>query len=182
MLNMLTASDVIEMVGIIISLITSIVAIWISVKTLKQNSQMIEESTRPYISLYVGTTYFSSTITYLIIKNFGQSSAVITDFSSSIDLSTISYDEGYVPFSHIVGSQLCPGEAIQYPINVTGIPNDIDPIVISLKYKSQSKIYSETIPINIAANFDTLHMRANTKDQHIKEISFELQHIDEKML
>ena len=34
----LTVSDVIEIVGIIASLITSIVAIAISVKTLKQNS------------------------------------------------------------------------------------------------------------------------------------------------
>ena len=54
----LTVSDVIEIVGIIASLITSIVAIAISVKTLKQNSRMIEDSTRPYVSVYIGNTYF----------------------------------------------------------------------------------------------------------------------------
>lgn len=178
----LTVSDIIEIVGIVTSLITSIVAIWISVKTLRQNSHMIEESTRPYISLYVGTTYFSSTVTYLIMKNFGQSSAIITNFSSSVDLSAVSYDKEYVPFSHIVGSQICPGESMQYPISVTNLPKNINPIVISLEYKSQSKTYTEIIPINLAANFDTLHLRANTRDQHVKEISFALQDIAEKML
>ena len=55
----LAPSDVIEILGIIASLITSVIAIVISVKTLHQNSQMIEESTRPYIVVYSQTLIFN---------------------------------------------------------------------------------------------------------------------------
>ena len=55
----LALSDIIEIVGIIVSAIVSIVAIVISVKTLKQtqitneqNNRMLEESTRPYVTIY----------------------------------------------------------------------------------------------------------------------------------
>ncbi len=178
----LTVSDIIEIAGIIASLVTSIVAIAISLKTLKQNSEMIEESTRPYISLYIGTTYFSDTTTYLIMKNFGQSSAIVTNFSASPDLSRFSYDDDYVPFGHIVGSHICPGASIQFPIKVTGLPRDMEPIIINLEYRSPSKTYTEVISLNLASDFDAIHLRANTKDQHLKEISFALQDIAEKML
>ena len=46
------ASDIIEIIGIIASTTVSIVAIVISLITLKQNNKMIEESTRPVISIY----------------------------------------------------------------------------------------------------------------------------------
>lgn len=52
MTNNLSASDIIQIVGIIVSLITSIIAICISVKTLKQNSYVLQESTRGNICIY----------------------------------------------------------------------------------------------------------------------------------
>ena len=45
----MTTTDIIEIIGIIASTTVSIVAIVISVMTLKQNNKMIEESTRPYV-------------------------------------------------------------------------------------------------------------------------------------
>lgn len=178
----LTPTDIIEIIGIITSLITSIVAIVISVKTLKQNSEMIEESTRPYISMYIGTTYFSSTTMYLIMKNYGSSSAIITDFSCTYDLSQLAYDGKSVPFAHIVGSNLCPGESLQFPINARDLPDDVTKMDIKITYKSGSNMYTENTVINFASHFDMLHLRANTKEQHLKEISFALQDIAEKML
>ena len=51
----LSPSDLIQIAGIIVSLICSLIAIAISLKTLKQNSKMIENSTRPYIGIYIAT-------------------------------------------------------------------------------------------------------------------------------
>ena len=48
----LSPSDYIEIVGIITSLIVSVVAVVIAVKTLKQNALLLEESTRPYVVAY----------------------------------------------------------------------------------------------------------------------------------
>ena len=73
-LGSITWSDIIEIAGIIASTITSIIAIAISVKTLRQNNKMLEESTRPNIQIY---SIYSDTIVYIMIKNFGQSSCTI---------------------------------------------------------------------------------------------------------
>lgn len=174
----LTVSDVIEIVGIIASLITSIVAIAISVKTLKQNSRMIEDSTRPYVSVYIGNTYFSTVNLYLIIKNFGSSSAVINGFETNIDLTPYAYDKNRVPFTNIIGTTLCPGESMQYPIKLENAPDNLKTLKISLKYQSDTHQYNEDICLNLSAHFDAVHVRANSD----KSISYALQDIAEKML
>ena len=48
----LTASDIIDLLGIAASLTASVVAIIISILALRQNSKMIEDSTRPNIQIY----------------------------------------------------------------------------------------------------------------------------------
>ena len=88
-LSELTVSDCIELFGIFISLITSIIAIVISIKTLKQNSKMIEDSTRPNIGVYLASTYIRDISCYLVVKNFGQSSAFIESFTYDFDLKSI---------------------------------------------------------------------------------------------
>ena len=74
----LTPSDVIQLIGILASLITSVIAIIISVLTLKQNSKMIDETSRPYVAIYAKTTNFQSPQYYLVINNFGQTGATIS--------------------------------------------------------------------------------------------------------
>lgn len=49
----LSPSDTIQLLGIVASLITSLAAIIISLMTLRQNSKMIEDASRPVISIYV---------------------------------------------------------------------------------------------------------------------------------
>lgn len=71
----MTTSDKIQLLGIVISALTSIIAIFISVHTLRQNSKMIEDSSRPYIGIYGLSTYICDRYYYIIIKNFGQSIA-----------------------------------------------------------------------------------------------------------
>lgn len=66
----MSVSDIIEIVSIFISLLTSLTAIAISVKSLKQNAKMIEESTRPYITVYFAYTYFQNTQPFLNNKEF----------------------------------------------------------------------------------------------------------------
>ena len=48
----LTPSDIIQILGIIASFLTALVAIIISLVTMRQNSKMIEESSRAIISIY----------------------------------------------------------------------------------------------------------------------------------
>lgn len=96
----LTPSDVIQLIGILASLITSIIAIIISVLTLKQNSKMIDETSRPYVAIYAKTTNFQSTQYYLVIKNFGQTGATISSIKCSPDITPFSIRSDRIPFSN----------------------------------------------------------------------------------
>lgn len=102
----LTASDWVQLVGIIASLITSIVAIWISVKTLNQNNKMIEDSTRPVISIY--SRYLDGKL-YIITKNFGNSSCTIDYIHSDMNI-TEEENQGIKgnPFEKAKGATLPP--------------------------------------------------------------------------
>lgn len=68
LLSSLSPSDIIQLLGILLSTIISTIAVIISVVTLRQNHQMVEESTRPYIVVYTAATDFQSPMYYLVIK------------------------------------------------------------------------------------------------------------------
>ena len=67
----LTVSNWIELIGIIVGLITSTVAIIISVKTLKQSSNAILDSSRANIVFYIDTQ--TGDQQFLTLRNFGNS-------------------------------------------------------------------------------------------------------------
>lgn len=173
----LTGSDLIQIIGIVCTSVTSIVAIVISVASLKQNSKIIEESNRPYISVYANCIKISEPMLYLIIKNFGETSGTITAFSTDKDLSKCTVNEEYVPFENIVGTTLNPKEQIIYAIEPF-----LDSLNISITYKSTVKIYSENIHLNLISQYDSIHPRAIGNGKELENISCALQDIAEKML
>lgn len=107
----------IEIILSIITAITSIIAIFISIKTLKQNNLMIESSSRPYIQIYGLKTDLGFPSYTLVIKNFGQSSGTIKNFKSNIDLSVISLDSGKAPFSYIQNTTLAPNQSLRADVD-----------------------------------------------------------------
>lgn len=177
-------ATIVNIILCILSFILAVISVITVVITLRQNSKMIEESTRPYISIYFGETYFQQMTAYLIIKNYGASSTIINKFSCDFDLSKCAYDSNIVPFAHIIGTNLSPGEKIIYPIDFRKLPDDhkLNKLNFHVEYSSSVKSYENTISLNLAAYFDVLHLRANTKGQEAKTISFALQDIAEKML
>lgn len=83
----LSVSDIIEIIGIVSSSAVSIIAIIISIKTLKQthitniqNNRMLEEATRPYISIYLDSITICEQDSFFVLKNFGQSPGRIVLF------------------------------------------------------------------------------------------------------
>lgn len=178
----LTLSDLIEIIGIFASLITSIIAIIISIKTLKQNSKMIEESTRPYIVIYSRTTNFQSIDYYLVIKNYGQTGAVITSFNCDYNLKQCSYDEEHIPFEHFVGTFIAPNQSFICNIDqLKFFKNPVD-IHFEIEYKTDKKTYSESFTIHPMADYDFVQTRAAAKGQELRNISYTLQDLVEKQL
>lgn len=177
----LNISDIIQIIGIIATSLTAIIAIIISVVSLKQNSKMIRESSRGYITIYSATTDWSSLNNYLIIKNFGKSAAEITKFQSNYDLLKISHIKDYPPFYEIVGTSLVPNETIRYSINLNRRPEDLHKINLYIEYKTLGKTYSESISINIDAQCKVVYLRTNPQEP-LKGIAQALQDISEKLL
>lgn len=140
----------VEFIFSLITAITSIIAVAISVLTLKQNSRMIENSTRPYIGIYGLSVFVMGRSYYIIIKNFGQSSARIENFRSDPPIKDFSKDKEKVSFSRIVGSTIMPGESFRAVFDFDMLPKEY--IIFHITYSCGSKEYYDTIPLKVDSN------------------------------
>ena len=165
----------------IISLSIALVAVAISLATLRQSRNMVEESTRPNIVAYVTTTNFQSWSTYVVIKNFGQTGAQITRFNTEPDLLTYSYSQNHRPFGKIENSFLAPGQSHICSIDSKLIHENYN-VLFEIEYKTKFKTYTESINVNLIGENDNISARASTKDCELEIISFTLQDLVEKQL
>lgn len=175
-------SDRVNIILSILSFLLTAISIITVVITLRQNHEMIENATRPYLTVYGAVTNFQEPQYYLVLRNFGQSNALITEFTSSIDLSICSDCSGVIPFEHIVGFTLAPNQAIQVPIDYNALISISQGITITMQYTSGQKKYSEISVINPPAHADYPISRASTSGNEMKIISFTLQDIATRML
>ena len=164
----------------LITALVGIVSVIISVCTLKQNSRMIEESTRPYVVIYLAQVNFQNPNLYLVIKNFGKTGATINTFYSSLALSAISHT-GTELFKGIEKSFIAPGQSYVSVIDVLKLPTEKN-VTFKIKYSTETKNYSEEFEINLGSYHNVLSSRANTKDKELKIISYSLQDLVEKHL
>ena len=170
-----TISDLIQLAGVVASLITSIVAIVISIKTLKQNSRMIEESTRPVIGIY---SKYSDGMLYIIIKNFGNSSCVIDNVETDMD---ITEEESQTihgnPYLKAKGATLPPNGKMICPLISYKLKTR--KFNFYIQYHSSSHKYEERIFLNCDADnpFPDTHSPAKGVDKSLEKISRTLQDI-----
>lgn len=163
------ASDIIEIIGIIASTTVSIVAIVISLITLKQNNKMIEESTRPVISIY--SRYFDGKL-YIITKNFGSTSCIIDYINSDINLTK---EESQAmqgnPFERASGATIPPNgqlicELIPYRLKTRKFNFEV-------KYHSSANTYTDSFFLDCDASnpFPDMHTSVNGADKSLEKIS-----------
>lgn len=157
----MTLSNWIEIFGIIASLVTSIVAIVISVKTLQQNNKMIEESTRPVLSIY---SKYSDGHLYIVLKNFGNSPCIIDTIETDLNI-TAEENQPFVgnPYENISGATIPPKKAIICTLIPYRLRKRKFEFIIA--YHSQSKSYIDKCSINCDADniFPDLHASINPK-------------------
>lgn len=179
--------DIPTIVNIVLSILSfalCVVSVWTAVKTLKQNKEliqqnydMLESSTRPYIGIYTSNSYAGEKPKFLIIlKNFGQSSAMIKEFSSDVDLSKFSKIPGYrAPFSGLCGSTIMPGQSFRTVIDYDKAIKENEIIEFTIKYSSPVKDYFETIFLKLNSNSGNITEHSRTPGNELLEISSTLQ-------
>lgn len=171
-------TTIITCVATCVSALVGITSIVIAVCTLRQNQKMIEGSTRPYITIYSDCTYFQDVLYYIIIKNFGISGAIITKFEADKDLSAFVSEGMPRPFEHIENTFIAPGQSFKASFHLSR--SNMSNIKFHIEYKSDARLYTEDVTLNMAASGDSAIMRASTTNKELKIISYALQDLCEK--
>lgn len=177
----LSTSDVIQIFGIVMSFVTSIVAIVISVITLRQNSKMIEESSRPCIVIYFDFTQNGSPIGYFVVKNFGASAAIIDSltYSDVIREQPVSYADMPAILDGLIGNTIAPGQKVLVPFKPNEYPGGIAKFDVS--YHSVKKGYDDHFEI-LVDNYMRLAKPRHANDKKMTPISYPLQEISERLM
>ena len=174
-------SDIIEIISIIASLFTSIIAIIISVKTLRQSERTLEETTRPYVCVYGQSINPGAPQFYLVIKNFGASPAYMTKFTYTPDLSSC-YDS---PFQNcdfladLANCALAPGQSKICKLKYSSVP---EKITFDLEYHCGKKFYHENFITDIKAGVAMPTSKIDTNNKELRTISYTLQEMLQKNL
>lgn len=146
----LDLSDWIELIGIVVGFITSIVAIIISLATLRQSNKSIVENSRANIVFYVDT--LTGGQQFLTLKNFGNSVGKILsidvvprpDYAKSPKLSGRP-NPILVDYKDIL---LAPNQCIKSWFPFSHYPDKKFNIVV--KYTTLGKTYTETYIIDLS--------------------------------
>lgn len=176
----LTPSDMVQLFGVIISFATSIVAILISLMTLLQNSKMIEESSRPVISIYSQNINTGTPMLFIVVKNFGNSPAVINKFDYDYDLAdcyTFRSERDYL--KDLVGSTLAPKQSRICSLDYSKLTR---PITFTLEYTSGRKKYKDSFSVDLKAGVNMPNPKTATEQKEFRTISYILQEMLQKNL
>ncbi|MBQ1194536.1 MAG: hypothetical protein IIX45_10555, partial [Lachnospiraceae bacterium] len=89
----LTPTDIINICLCILSFLLAAISVLIVIITLRQNNKMLEQASRPVISIYLESVILNEKrpIVYLVVKNYGNSTAYMDKFVCDFDL-TKCYD------------------------------------------------------------------------------------------
>lgn len=141
-------SDWIELFSAIAGLITSIVAIIISVKTLQQSNNAIIESSRANIMFYIDT--LTGGQNYLVLKNFGNSVGKILDIDVSPNIQYSKSDDNakMSAITEFANITLAPGQYIKSWFDFNNYPDKI--FNVTLIYETLGKTYKENYTLNIS--------------------------------
>lgn len=146
--ELMTVSDAIQLSGILVSLITSIVAIIISLITIRQNSRMIKNATRPYIVVY--NDFVSGAgmpIQFLVIRNFGQTAATIKSLEITPKVDVMYSDE---LFANMANQIIAPEQSYSTAFKLKDLSTHL---TVHVVYSSGKKIFSETYSNITEGNF-----------------------------
>lgn len=169
----------------VLSFALAAIAVVVSVFTLRQNSRMIEASTRPYIGVTGEFVNYGASQYKVFLKNYGNSVANMESITFGIDL------QGYLPgksskrpFDGIKGVSILPGQTIVCLLDGGAIRSGtMENISVKISYKSSlGKPYSNDFIIPIELYQNVTSGRVLNEAEPIKTIAFTLQAIADKMI
>lgn len=174
-------STKINIILCILSFALAIISVVTVVITLRQNNKMIEESTRPVVSIYTQEINPGNPFFYLVIKNFGQSAAYFSLFDYDFDFRNcykIRNDRDYL--KDMSKAVLAPGQSKICMLDYQKIDKDV---TFNIKYHSGAKKnYTESFTIDLKAGVSMPYGKVATEGKELRTISYTLQEMLQKNL
>lgn len=120
---------------------------------------MIEDSTRPNIVIY---STFVDSITYIVIKNFGSSPAIIDKVTCGYEFTKQETGdfEGDI-FSKVRNANLAPNQSIRCPLVGWRLQNTAFDFTIKYHSSTHSYTYSEKCHVDIISDSPFANMNAS---------------------
>ena len=169
-------STIVNIILCVLSFILAAISVVTVVITLRQNNKMIEESTRPFIESNGGMPFC-----YLVIKNFGKSTAYITKFEYDFDFNgcyKIRNDRDYL--QQLNNAVLAPGQSRICTLDYQRIDRAV---TFTLEYHSGAKkTYSDEFTIDLKAGVSMPYGKVATEGKELRTISYALQEMLQKNL
>lgn len=160
-----------------ISIIFVIITIRQNNRLMDQNNRMIENSTRPYIIMYGLNLNFGTPLYHLVLKNFGQSGAIIHNLYCNYDLLKFSKrsDTNIAPFSSMKNTFLAPGQSISSAIDWKKAVKETSLLNFTIEYSCNGKSYKEVCPVNLNSSDGNTISKCDKENDNIHNISYAIQ-------
>ena len=174
-------ATIVNVILCVLSFLLAAISVVTVVITLRQNNKMIEESTRPVISVYTDEINAGNPFFYLIVRNFGKSPAYITKFEYDFDFKgcyKIRNDRDYL--EGLNNAVLAPGQSRICTLDYAKIDKEV---TFTLEYHSGAKkVYSDKFTIDLKAGVSMPYDKVATEGKELRTISYTLQEMLQKNL
>lgn len=167
-------SIIVNIVLSVLSFLLAFISIIFVIATLKQNNRMLEASSRPYISIYLETITICEQTTFFVIKNFGNTPAIITKFEyDSVLKNTPQKFKLYnSQFDYIRELTFSPGQSKLIPYETQKLANPTLTFVIGYVSQNQ-KYYEDSITVNARnyAHIPVPRPETNVSSDNLREVN-----------
>lgn len=170
-MGIIFTSENLQIASTITGILVSIIAVIISVFSLKLTQRSIEEANRPYVVVYRDYIQVLSTVhEYIIIKNFGNTGAIID---------SINFHPNYVDsirkqniFANINNSFIAPKQSISTVSAHNVFEGDRNGLIeVTIKYHAGKKKYKDIITLNEELIHDLSYVKSKpSRNTSIEEI------------
>jgi hypothetical protein len=113
---------------------------------------MLEEMSRPYVGIYTETLIANKGHFYIIIRNFGNTSATLQNIEIDEKTKKMIQFGGKDFFNNLINFQIAPGQSITHIVTTTNKEYDSKHISkFRITYTSGKKIYSDEFEFILSA-------------------------------
>lgn len=169
-------SDWINVALCVLSFLLAVISVVTVVITLRQNSKMIEASTRPYITAkFESIVLCDGVARYVAVKNYGQTGARIIDIKNARYQGEDKHNL-VERINDLKGTFLAPSQSILIYIGGPCLLPEGETLQFDMEYSTGKKVYSESSSLRLTSG----SLLRRPTEGHA--VSFALQEIAERLL